>query len=280
MSHPIKRLEDQITRWANSEDAIRALVVIGSRARQHQRAHELSDLDLLVFAEDIAPHTNDDGWLREFGNVWVALLETTGAGDPEWLVIYEGGHKVDFVFYHLDVLEADEAESDHLTWRDVCRRGAYVRVDKDNRVQLPATGPAVAPVPTCDQYTRVTQVFWYEVIVIAKFIKRRELWTVQLRDIQAKRHLLRMMEWDARVRGRDTWYDGRHMASWVDSQVYSRLRPSFPRFDAADCWRALLTTIDLFRDLSRQVAEQHGFAYPDVLDNNATRYVESLRMRR
>lgn len=282
MSHPIKRLEEQITRWAQAQDDIRALIVIGSQARHHQRAGELSDLDLLIFTEDIASYTGDGGWLRGFGEVWVALLQATGAGDPEWLAIYEGGHKVDFVFYDLDVLQAEETESEHLTWRDVCRRGAYVPVDKGGQVRplLPASfGPPPVTAPTSDQYARTTQAFWYEVMVIAKFIKRRELWTVQIRDMQAKRHLLQMMEWDARAHGRDTWHDGRFMAGWVDTQVYSRLRPSFPRFDAADCWRALLTTMDLFRDFARQLADHYAFTYPRDLDDNTTRYVESLRIR-
>jgi len=81
-----KSLEDDIARWASVHDMVQALVVIGSRARNDRPADSWSDLDLILYVTD--PHTfvHDTNWLAAFGEVWLQVLNFTGAGDPEWMV--------------------------------------------------------------------------------------------------------------------------------------------------------------------------------------------------
>ena len=278
MKHKIKQLEENVRDWAEADDAIRVVLVIGSHARRDHPADDLSDLDLIVFSSEPQQYLEDDRWLHTFGNLWVAILEQTGSNVPEWLAIYEGGEKIDIVFFHTDALRHNAPEQ--INWRNVSQRGVYVLVDKDDLTtnELPQVFGAPEPEPpTVEQFTATVDHFWYEVAVVAKSIKRRELWTSYERDLNIKRHLRRLIEWQAQAHGRDTWHDGRFMMEWADTQVYTRLRDIFFQFDSAENWQALLETMSLFREVAQQVAANHNFDYPQALDDNISQFVENVR---
>ena len=51
-----ERLIERFVQWAQTDDNIRAAIVIGSRARVDHPADEWSDLDILILANDPAPY--------------------------------------------------------------------------------------------------------------------------------------------------------------------------------------------------------------------------------
>src|SRR5689334_21072401 len=84
-------LLDRFTRWATGEDAIRAAVVIGSRARSDHPADEWADLDIIVFATDPQQYIAAPEWLGNLGAAWFTFTERTGDGEGmERRVLYEG----------------------------------------------------------------------------------------------------------------------------------------------------------------------------------------------
>jgi aminoglycoside 6-adenylyltransferase len=89
----MEQLEDRIVTWAESQPNVRAILVIGSRARRVFPADEWSDLDLILFATDSEPYLAGNEWLRDIGNVWLNLPHQTGSGHPERLVHFEGGSR-------------------------------------------------------------------------------------------------------------------------------------------------------------------------------------------
>ena len=66
------------------------------------------------------------------------------------------------------------------------------------------------------------------------------------------------------------------MASWTDAETWRALHETFGHFDAADAWRALLATMDLFCRLASEAARHLGYAYPRSLDDHVTQYVGKL----
>ena len=58
---------DQIIRFAVRNDAVYALVLIGSQARNKQKADEFSDTDLIMIVDDPDPFIQDDSWLAAIG---------------------------------------------------------------------------------------------------------------------------------------------------------------------------------------------------------------------
>jgi aminoglycoside 6-adenylyltransferase len=275
----IKQFENRVTAWAETQANIRTILVVGSRARCDHPGDVWADLDLMLFATDFAAYLARTEWLDEIGLVWVCVPQQTGAGDPELLVLFDGGYKVDFVFYPMAELERLTQAS---SLPNVYRRGYYTLVDKDGRAaRLPA--PSFQPLPSTPPMDNVflltVNSFWYGAVYVAKQIRRRELWVVKVRDWTTKEFLLTMLEWHARSRHGwtyDTWHDGRFLSAWSDPPIWTALHDTFGHFDAPDSWRALLATMDLFRRLATETAASLGYVYPTPLDERVTEFVRTL----
>ena len=97
---------DRIVQWAQKEDAIKAVMLQGSRAAGMADAY--SDYDLAIFCSDYDSYIKDEKWLSQIGNVWVCVHEKMHQNNntfPTRLVIFEGGVKVDFGFYTMGILQ-------------------------------------------------------------------------------------------------------------------------------------------------------------------------------
>lgn len=274
----MQQLEDRIAAWTESQPEIRAILVIGSRARRVFPADEWSDLDLMVFATDFDKYLADDDWLGDIGEIWLNLAFEAG-GDPERIVRFDANRKVDFVFLAVDDLR-EMVESEKLD--GVYQRGYYILVDKDGlAAQLPP--PPFSP-PPCEKpsehvFVLAVSWFWHGSVYVAHQIRRRNLWVVKFRDWTMKELLLKMLEWHARsVHGwdYDTWHQGHFLSEWTDSQTWDELHGAFGRFDAADSWQALLATMDLFRRSAVETASRLGYAYPEATDERFTQLVRDL----
>jgi hypothetical protein len=71
---------------------------IGSRARLDHLADEWADLDIMLFTKNPKFYLSQPEWLAMIGNVWAQTRHRTAGNDAEWLVTFEGGFDVDFIF--------------------------------------------------------------------------------------------------------------------------------------------------------------------------------------
>ena len=95
-----------------------------------------------------------------------------------------------------------------------------------------------------------------------------------------KSDLLEMIEWNARAAhgwDHDTWHNGKFLVEWTDAATWKTLHDVWGRFDAADSWRALFANMNLFRRLATEAASRLDYAYPALLDERVTRFVQKLR---
>jgi aminoglycoside 6-adenylyltransferase len=265
-------------KWAQVQLDIRAAIVVGSQARIDHPADEWADLDLQLFATDFSPYLSSTGWLDSLGTVWVCIPYQPAESEPQRLVLFDGGYKVDFHFFPMsELLEMVQTQ----TLDEVYCRGYYPILDKDGlAAQMPLPSkPSTHARPAEGDFLSCVNMFWYGALAGARAIRRRDLWFVKAGDWRLKGHLLEMMEWNAQaVHGwdYDTWYGGKYLLDWIDPQSKRSLEHVFGNFDSTDSWRALFATIDLFRRLARETAQILEYAYPGVLDERVTRYVEML----
>lgn len=264
----IELLQQRIQSWAERRFDLQAVLVIGSLARGDGTADDWSDLDLCLFAADPSLYAADSSWFRSFGNVWMAALEFTTYRDPEWLVIYESGIKVDFAILPEDRTARSLAElmarSPHA---NTLSRGARALIDNlpihDHTLPKP---PTYRP-PTQAQFESLVSGFWIDAHRAAKFIRRGDLWramTASQCDMRSR--LLTLLEWHARTASGeavDTWYGGRYLESWVHPRARQFLPLIHARYDADDMARALLVHVDLFRWVSHETARQLELTAPD-----------------
>jgi aminoglycoside 6-adenylyltransferase len=278
-------LTESILAWARNEANIRALIVIGSRARTEDHpADEWSDLDLLIIADDPGSLWESSDWLRAIGTPWITFVEPTpGDGGYERRVLFEGGLDVDFAPIATGQIRAMAGHELPPVIADILRRGIRVILDKDGltdsmrEVNLP---PARTPHPTAGEFSNRVNDFWYHTVWTAKHLRRGELWWANsCCDMYLQDILRQMLEWNARaVRGEglDTWMRGRFLEEWADPKAVAALPGVFARYDAKDIWRALQATMDVFHDLAAETAVKLGYPYPSVGEEKARGWVKEL----
>jgi|WetSurMetagenome_2_1015567.scaffolds.fasta_scaffold151452_3 aminoglycoside 6-adenylyltransferase len=269
----------RFTSWAEAQEDIRAVVMVGSRARSDQPADDWSDLDLMIYARNHEAYLGDTRWLQRLGQPWVSFVSTTSGEEREILASFKGGYNVDFVLVAASDLQqmADQGIIPHGNLR-----GARVVVDKDGLAAktIPAEfHPPISHDPGLEEFTWIVNAFWDAAFYLAKQIRRGDLWMVKARDADLKRCLLQMMEWHARAchpEIRDTWHMGRFLENWADARALQALPETFGRYDAGDSARALKASMDLFRWLAVETAAAINISYPVDVEREATLLVSRL----
>ena len=65
------------------------------------------------------------------------------------------------------------------------------------------------------------------------------------------------------------------MEEWADPRVLEELRSAFAHYDKDDVSRALLSSMALFRWVSKETAEKLGYTYPTEADECVTKWVRN-----
>jgi aminoglycoside 6-adenylyltransferase len=259
--------------WASQDANIRRLVLVGSRARD-AAPDELADIDLQVYARTPDGYTGDEGWLSGIGRPWLCVRDEyvdEGHRVPTRLVLFDQGVKVDFAFYPADAVSAG------------IRAGLAHRIllDKDGAAGGARTEP-FAPVhdrrPSEAEFSRAVEEFWFETYHVAKYLARDELWLAKSRDWATKQFLLRMIGWHEQVAlGRPHDADSAGKRRSMNTDTWETLHDVFARFGREESWRAMFSSMDLFRRLATRVAETLGYGYPFDVDANISRFLAGLR---
>jgi aminoglycoside 6-adenylyltransferase len=284
MAAAYEQLIQRFVQWAQTEDNIRAAVVIGSRARLDHPADEWSDLDVLVFASDPEPYWVTSNWLHHVGNPWLTFIEPTPDGSGfERRVLFEGGLDVDFVPGPVTDLQAMLDQGFPPDIADMIHRGVRFLVDKDGfseRLQgIKIDSPSYF-LPTESEFLNLVNDFWYHTVWTGKHLRRGELWWAKSCCDGYLKHLLRqMLEWHTRVskgEGIDIWMRGRFLEEWADARAVKSLPVVFAHYDEEDVWRALMATMELFRWLAVETADLLGYSYPSFGEEHAATLVQGL----
>ncbi len=262
-----KTLELAIAKWAVAEPAVQALVVIGSRARKDHPADAWSDLDLILFVTEPQQFVDDSIWLEALGPVWLRVLNFTGAGDPEWMVLFAGGYKADFI-----LTEITDRLDDKLTgsfYAKAARRGMRILIDKTGTRALATTPLARNQTwarPTQDEFAALMQQFLLALFRAGSMLKRGELWRARtITDGPLRQQLLRMLEWHARAKkgsAYDTWYEGRFLEDWLDRQLLAQLPEIFAPYNRSATGQVIFALMRLMDNLGQETAASWGYPYP------------------
>jgi len=277
-----EQLIDRFIRWAQTEDNIRAALVIGSRARTDHPADEWSDLDVIILADDPEPYWATADWLHNVGVPWLTFVEPLHDGRGfERRVLFEGGLDVDFVPSPITFFRQMMDTGLLPDVADLLHRGVRFLVDKEGfaerLAEIPLTLSPYQP-PTEAEFLNLVHDFWYHTVWTAKKLRRGELWTAKFCcDGYLKQLLRRMLEWHTRARqgaSVDTWMSGRFLEEWADTRAVAALPAIFAHYADPDVWRALQATMELFRWLALETAEALGYTYSSSGEARATEIVE------
>ncbi len=272
-------IEARVAAWAQREHEIRAVCVIGSRARVDHPADANSDLDLVLLT--VAPDRllEQDGWLAQLGTPWLSFIEpTTVGGGSERRVLFAGGADVDFAVFTPAQFDAVPLAA----LASVVGRGVRILLDTEGqlaRVQarLDAQPPARPGPPSLQEYQAVGADFWYHALWVARKLRRGELYTAKAAcDGHMKDLLVRMLGWHAgatRDWARDTWHRGRFLEEWADPRALVQMREAYAHYTPADIARALGVTMQIFGWVARETAVVLGDAYPTASEEQVVALV-------
>lgn len=273
-----ERLQIELAAWAERIAEIRAILVVGSQARQIKPADEYSDLDISLYVT--RNHAQETEfylqWMRNFAPVWM-ILEEHHDETKSWLILYQGGIKVDFSVTPISTLQP--LIDDQYLWDDQ-QRGYNILLDKDGIVaQLPTPTP-FAPLPytppTQAQFIQRVEGYFYGAVYLAKQIKRSNLWKAKWADQIQQRMLLEMLEWHAHATHDspvDTYYRGDFMRDWVSEATWRELHDVFAHFEAADSRKSLIASVRLFTRLTEETAAKLGYDYPQRVITEVIDYI-------
>ncbi len=250
-----------IADWAQKRDDVRAVLVVGSRARAETLADRWSDLDVVLFVDDPERLADDSSWVAEFGAPVLTFLEPTGFGHRvERRVLYEDGEDVDF-----PLLEAS-------AWRELLAipearlllsRGCLLLHDElGMEAELAdVTAPPRDGLPDTAALTELSSDFWYHALWTARKLRRGEIYTaLGCLDGYLKARLVTLLEWHARALDPtvDTWHNGRFLERWADAGALAALESAYAHYDVRDVARALWATIDLWQAVEDETARRLG----------------------
>ncbi len=271
-----KQLLKTITRWAKKEDALRALILIGSHISK-QKTDRFSDLDLNLFMNPSDTVLEDPNWLQAFAPIWNVYCQKE-KNEISWQAVYEGGLLVDFTIQPVEDLAAMQTSlPEHY------QPGYKILVDKDKLARkLPkSNGQIVAPnQPNAADFSNLYNQFWFQAYHTSKYLGRNDLWRAKHHAWSLKQSLLKMMGWYAlSCLGAEnfTTYEGKHLQKWIDPETYTDLMTIFGRFYPADSWRALTDTVKLFNRLAKKVAETIPTPYPEQKETFLTAWIQSAQ---
>ncbi len=278
-----QQLLEAIISFANINENISALILIGSQARIEKYADQYSDIDLIMVVNNPEYFISTDEWLEYIGSPHISFIEPTIVGEREKRVMFDNALDVDFLIIPQEHVQ-NVIQSN--TGMEILRNGYKMLVNKQNLTIPSLTNPfgQSCSVSSEDTFINTVNDFWYHAIWTTKKLLRKELWSAKFCvDSYMKWKLLWMIEQYEYVKhgqSYNTWYGGRFIDSWADAEITDRLCKTFAHYENTDMISSLFETMNLFRDLAIQVAEGYEFDYPLHADEYATNWVRKKLINR
>jgi aminoglycoside 6-adenylyltransferase len=276
-----------IIQWADAHDAIRAVLLTSNRAIPGAEVDAQSDYDVVLVMQDIHPFVDDHSWLGDFGEVLIAYWDPIYP-DPAYgvercgnVTQYVDGLKIDFNLWPVALLQQIVARPGLPAELDA---GYRVLLDKDHLTDglPPPSGKAYVPTPpTLLEYQTLVNDFLSDAPYVARYLWRDELMPAKwCLDYDMKHsYLQRMLEWrvemDHHWSIRVGWY-GKGLKKLLPAEIWIALEHTYTGASLADNWKALWNTMQLFRQVSVEVANHLGYSYPEELHQRVCTYVKHI----
>lgn len=253
--------------WADGTDAVRGVIMVGSRARTDRPADQWSDLDLILVCDDQGL-IDDEGWLDQVASVWVSLVHPGPLEDaPVRQVVFAGGYDVDVVMLGPSAVNDFDRNP---ALADLLGRGMKVLLDKDGVLdQLELHSPDTLSNPTPDEFAWAISDLLFQFVWATKHLLRGDVWQAKDDvDCYMRNRLLSLIEWHTTLNGGQTaaWAGsrsaGRGIESWADPRVLGALPDTFAAYDNRSVAFALTSLAGLVEWLGSEIAEQLGSPYP------------------
>lgn len=261
-------------------EKIRIFTLEGSLTNPNIPPDEFQDYDFTYFVTDLEAFKQNDDWLNYFGKrIILQKPEDMELYPPElgnwfsYLMIFEDGVKIDLTLVPLEEYEDYFKSSDGLVQvlldKDQLVPGPVIPTDRKYHIQKPSER----------SFDDCCNEFWMSSTYVVKGLARREiLFAIDIMNQVFRPTLLTMLRWKAGVETEFSLSLGKSnkfLEKYVSRATWNKLLSTYNMGSYEDMWNALDTSIELFRETSRFIAETFGYPYPDY-DEKVSQYIENI----
>lgn len=243
-----------------AQPEIKAVIIVGSQAREISKADEYSDLDLIIACSEPQILLYENNIIGKLGKPVYSFVEDTFAGEKERRILFEKSLDVDMIVMSEDSL-VNLLKSHNADF--IQNRGFSLCYDACGISQLICKSSKITP---CDftalseeSFRNLTNDFMFHTVCAEKKIRRGELWTaIMCVNGYLKTKLITVIEmYEHCIHGTayDTWHNGR----MAEPFIVDKLGDCFSRYDADDLISALTATRELFLTLAKECGSAYGY---------------------
>lgn len=274
-----KEIFDLIMNMAMSDNLIRAVLLVGSRANKAVQVDSYRDYDITCFVNDITPFYNNASWvINVFGKPLImqmpeAMRYPIADGSFCYMMIYPDSIRIDISFKFSKYIDLGEP--------------AVILLDKDcgngflpdkivvNNAYWHVKAPSELFFASCCNN------FWWCLNNVAKGIARDELPYVMhmLNDI-VRPELHNMIDYFLGTQSGfnlTTGKSGKYFKKYLPRELYDKYAATYSGSEYSDIWRAVDVMCDLFHELALNVAEYFGFLYKQEDEDGMRVYLKSVK---
>lgn len=273
-----QEIMDTILSVAKSDDRIRIVTLEGSRTNINIPKDEFQDYDITYFVTDMKSLLSSDDWLSQFGNIiMMQKPENMELFPPEekgysYLMLFDDYNKIDLTLLPLEDLD------DYLNGANLIK----VLIDKDCRIKrdiVPSDIDYHVRKPSAREYDDCCNEFWHVTPYVVKGLCRKEiLFAIDHLNQILRFELLRMMSWKVGIETGFTVSVGKNykfLDKYIPEDLWNRLLSTYRMDSYENVWKSLFICHQLFREVSKEVAELLGFDYPEY-DKKVIGYVNDM----
>lgn len=276
-----QEMMDVVLSMANQDRRIRIMTLEGSRTNVIIPKDEFQDYDITYFVNDMESFIKEDEWLKRFGNIIMMqkpedmeLFPAVQKGFS-YLMLFDDHNKIDLTLLPLEELE-DYLNGDKLV---------KVLIDKDCRIKrdvVPTDIDYHVRKPSPREYDDCCNEFWNTTPYVVKGLCRKEiLFSIDHLNQIVRHELLRMISWKVGIETGFSLSIGKNhkfLEKYISESLWESLLDTYQMDSYEHVWQSLFKCHHLFRVISKEVAEQFDYAYPEY-DKNVTHYTEDLYKR-
>lgn len=275
-----KEMLDIILTYAAGHDEIKVVGIEGSRIHPKITKDALQDYDITYIVTNMNTFIKDEEWLDIFGKrIFMQKPEGMTLYEPQlgnwfsYLMLLEDGNRID-----LKIVPVEEIDL-YLYSESLIK----ILLDKDNMVgeiPMPSNETYLIKLPTPQHFEDCCNEFWWVSTYVAKGLCRKEfLYATDYLNQTLRTELYRMISWNVGIETNFSESIGksqRFLEQRVSKELWDRIIDTYKMHSYEDLWQTLFLLQDLFREVSKDVAEKLEFPYPEY-DENITNYIKNLQ---
>lgn len=271
-----------VKNWVINQDKILCLILNGSRVHK-ENIDQFSDYDFAIFGNDLSSFLIQHEWLAEIGEVLIYQKEQFsfyGKEIPTRLIVLKDGSRIDLSFYDMSYITAFRSDGLPPTFDN----GYEVIIDKSglwDSLPKPSFSGYICYKPSKDTFLKAIYDFWFELIGIAKYLKRGD--TLFAKSIQHQfvgSILLQMSIWYTQsISGWNLSIHsaGKRFNQWADTFIVEGNSSLFSDLSIANCWQSLFDISQFFSKIARLTSTSLEFCYPSETEQLAQKLIKKIQ---